>query len=204
MNSLTDFALKEEYKHLEVLGDKLSEIDTLIDWKPFRPVISGMYNNKTQAGGRPNNDEIVMLKMLVLQQWHGLSDPELERQSIDRISFRKFLGFPTKIPDYSAAWYFRERLAKTGKDNEIWNELQRQLESLGLKIKKGMIQDATFIHSDPSHAKADTPRGKDAKTRRSQDGTWTKKGSTSHLGYKLHTIMDTEYQLIRRIETTTA
>ena len=79
MNSLTDFALKEEYKHLDVLGDKLSEIDSLIDWKPFRPVISEMYNNKTKAGGLPNNDEIIMLKMLVLQQWHGLSDPELER-----------------------------------------------------------------------------------------------------------------------------
>ena len=204
MNSLTDFSLKEEYKHLEVLGDKLSEIDSLINWKPFRPIISGMYYNKTEAGGRPNNDEIVMLKMLVLQQWHGLSDPELERQCLDQISFRKFLGFPTKIPDYSAVWYFRERLAKTGKDNEIWNELQRQLESLSLKIKKGMIQDTTFIHSDPGHAKANTPRGKDAKTRRSKDGTWTKRGSTSHFGYKLHTIMDTEYQLIRRIETTTA
>jgi len=41
-----------------------------------------MYNNKIEADGRPNNDEIVMLKMLVLQQWHGLSDPELERQCI--------------------------------------------------------------------------------------------------------------------------
>jgi len=27
---------------------------------------------------RPNIDPIVMLKLLVLQQWYGLSDPELE------------------------------------------------------------------------------------------------------------------------------
>ncbi len=26
-----------------------------------------------------------------------------------------------------------------------------------------MIQDATFIHSDPGHAKADKPRGDEAK-----------------------------------------
>ena len=88
---LTNFAFKEEYKRLENLGDKLSEIESLIDWKPFCPIIAEMYNNKTELGGRPNLDEIVMLKMLVLQQWHGLSDPELERQATGRISFRKLL-----------------------------------------------------------------------------------------------------------------
>jgi transposase, IS5 family len=43
--------------------------------------------------------------------------------------------------------------------------LQNQLDIIGLKIKKGMIQDATFIHSDSGHAKADKPRGNEAKTR---------------------------------------
>ena len=131
-----------------------------------------MYNNKTEIGGRPNLDEIVMVKMLVLQQWHGLSDPEIEKQATDRISFRKFLGFPKKIPDRSTVWAFRERLLETGKDVIIWEELQKQLDAKGLKIN-GMIQDATFIHSEPGHAKADTPRGDEAKTRRSKDGTGT-------------------------------
>ncbi len=35
MKTLTDFALKEEYKRLESVGDKLAEIDSLIDWKNF-------------------------------------------------------------------------------------------------------------------------------------------------------------------------
>ena len=35
-----------------------------------------------------------MFRMLVLQQLHGLSDFELEKQSIDRIYLGKFLGFP--------------------------------------------------------------------------------------------------------------
>jgi len=61
-----------------------------------------------------------MVRLLVLQQWHGLSDPELERQVADRLSFRKFIGFSEDIPDYSTVWYFRERLAKTGKDRAIW------------------------------------------------------------------------------------
>ena len=57
-----------------------------------------------------------------------------------------------------------------------------------LKIKKGMIQDATFIHSDLGHAKNDKPRENEAKTRRSIDGTWTNKGGQSHIGCKLHCI----------------
>jgi len=67
-----------------------------------------------------------------------------------------------------------------------------------------MSQDATFIHSNQVHAKADKPRGDEAKTRRSKDGTWTKKGGKSHFGYKLHSIIDRNYELIRRFKTTTA
>jgi len=51
-----------------------------------------MYKNNTKKGGRSNIGEIV-IKIFVLQQWYGLSDPEIERQIADRISFRKFLGF---------------------------------------------------------------------------------------------------------------
>ena len=204
MTSLSEFAFTEEYKRVARLGDKLSELDSLINWKKFRPIVAGMYDNKSEKGGRPNIDEIVMVKLLVLQEWHGLSDPELERQVTDRISFRKFLGFPETIPDYSTVWLFRERLQITGKDKEIWRELQRQLDAKGLKVKKGVMQDATFITADPGHAKADEPRGDDSKTRRSKDGTWTKKGNESHFGYKLHTKSDTDFQLIRELEITTA
>lgn len=204
MKSLTDFALNEEYKRVKRLGDRLAEIESLIDWEAFRSIVGGMYDNRSERGGRPNIDEVVMVKLLVLQQWHGLSDPELEKQVADRISFRKFLGFPEDIPDYSTVWYFRDRLAKTGKDRAIWAELQRQLDFLGLKVKQGVVQDATFITADPGHAKVDTPRGEEAKTRRSKDGTWTKKGSKSYFGYKLHSKIDTERGLIRELETTTA
>jgi len=34
--------------------------------------------------------------------------------------------------------------------------------------------------------------------------TWTKKGSKSYFGYKLHIFLDKDHQLIRRITTTTA
>ena len=80
-----------------------------------------------------------MVKLLVLQSWYGLSDPELERQASDRISFRRFLGFPHAIPDATTVWLFRERLAETGKDKLVWAELQRQLDVKGLKVKKGVV-----------------------------------------------------------------
>ena len=73
-----------------------------------------------------------------------------------------------------------------------------------LKVKKEIMQDAPFITSDPGHAKSDTPRGEEAKTRRSKDRTWGKKGTKSYFGYKFHGAMDEDFGLIRRIKVTTA
>jgi IS5 family transposase len=204
MESLVDFALQERYKNIKKLGDRLEEFAILIEWESFRQVVGDIYNNTTEQGGRPNMDIVLMVKMLVLQSMYNLSDPELERQANDRISFMKFLGFPEKIPDQTTLWYFRERLAKTGKDEAIWIELQRQLDAKGLEIRKGTIQDATFITADPGHATVNSPRGDEAKTRRSKDGTWTKKGKKSYFGYKLHTKEDCDFGLIRALEVTSA
>ena len=56
-------------------------------------------------------------------------------------------------------------------------------------VKKWTIQDATFITSDPEHVKHEETRS-DCKTRRSKDGTFTKKNSKTFFGYKGHTIVD--------------
>ncbi len=45
---------------------------------------------------------------------------------------------------------------------------------------------------------------KNAKTRRSKDGTWTVKNKRSHFGYKLHTIQDAGNDMILNYATTTA
>ena len=107
MKSFENYFMSKQYARVQELGDKLAEIDPLIDWEVFRPIIREMYDNHTERGGRPNNDEIVMVKMLILQSWYGLSDPELERQANDRISFHKFLGFPERIPDRSTGLGFQ-------------------------------------------------------------------------------------------------
>lgn len=204
MSTFINYFMKEEYSKFKALGDPLDTLDTIIDWEGFRPLLRDMYSNDEGKGGRPNIDEIIMFKMLVLQEYYGLSDPELERQANDRISFRHFLGYPPKIPDKATIWLFRERIKESGLETLLWEELQRQIDAKGLEIKRGVIQDAAFVTSDPGHAKEDTPRGDKAKTRRSRDGTWAKKGNKSFFGYKNHILIDKDYQLIRKFETTTA
>ncbi len=48
------------------LGDKLAEIELLIDWEAVRPSVGELYENKSERSGRPNIDEVVMMKLLVL------------------------------------------------------------------------------------------------------------------------------------------
>jgi len=204
MSSFESFGLNEAYTRVQKVGDKLADFETLIEWEIFRPILEGMYQNTTEKGGRPNIDVIVMFKILVLQSLYSLSDPELERQVLDRISFRKFIGFSEKIPDFSTVWKFKERLIQTGKEKELWDAFQQQLDLKGLQVKKGVIQDASIITAEPGKSKGERSRGEEAKTRRSKDGTWTKKGKKSYFGYKVPTKMDYEHSLIRDIKTTTA
>ena len=79
MDSFTSFTLRKLYRKIHKPGDKLAKIEPLIDWNPFTPIIQPLYDNQGPQGGRPNIDPVVMVKMLVLQGWYGLSDPELER-----------------------------------------------------------------------------------------------------------------------------
>jgi IS5 family transposase len=55
---------------------RLAKIDKHIDWERFRLIIKAMSHNDTPWGGRPNTDEAVMVKLLVLQQRY---DRSLER-----------------------------------------------------------------------------------------------------------------------------
>jgi len=182
MDSFDSYLLRKIYTKITKNHDKLAEIEKHIDWEVFTPIIQPIYKNQGPSEGRPNMDPVLMVKLLVLQAWYGLSDPELECQASIRIDFMHFIGYPEKAPDYSTVWRFRERLAETGKDQEVWAELQRQIDEKELSVRKGVVQDASFITSGPGHARADKPRGTAAKTRRSRDGAWVKKAANLFLG----------------------
>jgi len=52
------------------------KMESLIDWDAFRPLLSDLYKNNISKGGRPSIDVVIMIKLLVLQQWFGLSDSQ--------------------------------------------------------------------------------------------------------------------------------
>jgi IS5 family transposase len=96
MDSFTTWMLRGLYAKQE--KSRLSQISDKIDWSPIRYALEEMYDNKSERGGRPNCDVILMFKILILQQWYGLSDLEVERQMADRISFMSFLVFLNHSP----------------------------------------------------------------------------------------------------------
>ncbi len=188
MSDLFDHALREKYNSMKI-NDPLVFIKNAIDWDAFTPLLKDLYRNDTDNGGRPNIPVKTMVKVLFLQSMFNMVDEQAEILIKDRISFMNFLDYPDQYPDARTIWLFRERLSKTGRDRIIWNELQRQMESKGIKVKKGSAQDATFITSDPGHVKHEEIR-EEGKTRRSKDGTFTKKNNRTFFGYKGHTIVD--------------
>mgnify|MGYP001583186886 CR=1 FL=1 len=142
---------------------------------------------------------------MFLQGWYSISDEEMEYQIYDRLSFQQFLDFPESIPDYSTIWRFREELTEGNLIDKIWEELENQIRSKGIEVKKGVIQDASFILADPGKKNSGMRgRGREAKTSRSKDGTWTKKGKKSIFGFKSHIKVDNETKIITEVAVTTA
>jgi IS5 family transposase len=210
-----EMVLKEEYEKVRGLGDRLRYIKEMIDWKPFIPMVKLVFYDNDETGGRPHTDELVVVRAMVLQSLYGLSDEELEYQCNDRLSFRNFLGYPEKVPDFTTIWKIRERLQNAAIDVQIWDELQRQLIAKGFTIQKGVIQDATFIESDQGKKRIQEEKkaekeGKEIgynerqKAHMDKDASFALKGNSIHHGYKTHIKMDIDHQLIREIEVTTA
>jgi hypothetical protein len=89
-------------------------------WETFRADIEAVVlrpkeMRKSSAGRKPL-DAIVLFRMLILQALHNLSDEQAEYQMRDRLSFTRFLrlGIEDSIPDATTLWLFREKLAKAG------------------------------------------------------------------------------------------
>ncbi len=68
MNSLVGWAFKTAREKKKMPENRPLQISDLIDWAPIRKHLEGMYKNKTEKGGRPKCDVIVMFRILILQQ----------------------------------------------------------------------------------------------------------------------------------------
>jgi len=75
MKSLIQFSSHEGYSKLKNLMINLQGLIRLLTGC-FQTFGEG-YNNKGEKSGWSNIDEM-MIRFLVLQQWHGASDPKLE------------------------------------------------------------------------------------------------------------------------------
>ncbi len=53
----------------------LDRIDSIVDWPAVVKVLDGIYASDE---GRPSYPLVTYVKLLLLQQWYGLSDPGLE------------------------------------------------------------------------------------------------------------------------------
>ena len=215
MTTFDEYILREQYKKVRGLGDRLALMKDQIDWKPFVPLVKSVFNNDTSRGGRPNTCERVVVRCMLLQSWYGLTDPELEYQCNDRLSFRNFLGYPDKVPDFTTIWKIRDRLVSSGVDEKIWRELQRQIDMLGYRVEAGVIQDASFIKADAGRKrltkeKAAKKKGKNMpytskqKQHMDADGSFTAKNNQVVYGYKNHLKVDVDHHLIREYDVTTA
>ena len=208
---------------LSAKGDPLEAIDRLVPWESFRAdievvVLTPDELRKSSAGRKPV-DAVVMFRMLVLQALNNLSDEQVEYQVRDRLSFTRFLrlGIEDSIPDATTLWLFREKLAKAGLIEKLFDRFDQHLAAEGYIARGGQMVDATIVpvpkqrnsHDENDAVKAGhTPEDwekKPAKNRqKDKDARWTKKHGKSFFGYKNHVNADAKHKLIRRYEVTDA
>jgi len=187
--------------------ERLAEIAEWIDWDPLYEI--GRCIDKTgPQGGQPRKPVRWMIRGLFLQHLYQLSDPQLEDQLIDRLSFRRFAGLPLDqtVPDFSTFWRFREALATEGHLEDLFGEVTRQLGAKGLILRRGTVVDATIIESGNRPPGGD--KRKDLESEPSAqidtDADSTQKGGTHYFGYKGHIGVDVGSKLIRRLSFTAA
>ena len=57
MDTVKNYMLREAYKKIHKLGDRLAKIELFIDREAFRPIINYIYDNKSPREGRPTSAE---------------------------------------------------------------------------------------------------------------------------------------------------
>jgi len=181
--------------------DDLAKLAAVIDWQPLARLLAGV---NAAAKGEASYPPLMMFKVLLLQRWYTLSDPEMEAALWDRVSFMRFVGLSLsdETPDHSTIWRFRQKLEQDGLAERLFAELLRQLDARGLVVKQGTLIDASIISSAARRPKMEegqiSPVDPDARF-----------GATNErrrfvFGYKLHVAVDQGSSLIRGLVLTSA
>jgi IS5 family transposase len=144
---------------------------------------------------------MMMVKALFLQHFFALSDPQLEEQVNDRLSFRAFLGLGMsgKSPDFTSFWKFKDEIAKAGLTQALFEEVNRQLDGHGLIVRVGTIVDATMVASANRNVSATERPSQQSNPQVDTDARKGAKGPGRYtFGYKAHIGLDAGRGFIRK------
>jgi transposase, IS5 family len=140
-----------------------------------------------------------MLRVQLMQQWFGLSDPAMEEALWETPLLRGFAGIELgteTIPDETTILNFRHLLERQALGKALFDEMAALLTERGLLLREGTMVDATLIAAPPS------TRNRERK--RDPEMSQTKKGNQWHFGMKLHVGADAQSGLSHSADITTA
>lgn len=216
------FDEEKRLKKITKLGDTLEQLNSIVNWDIFVPVLNTAIPRPTyEKGGRPPFSNLLMLKILIIKRMYNLSHDQTEYQINDRISFMRFLGLgmADRIPDAKTIWLYEDLLSKSEAGQGLFNLFFEEIRKAGYVTREGSIVDASFIEA-PKRRNTEEQREKLKKSevpeewddaehpqklmQRDTDATWTKKGDEAHFGYKDHVKVDKDSKLITKFAVTTA
>jgi IS5 family transposase len=205
--SFADLALANSMEKNRSLTT-LKQLDKVIDWSRVEACLMTHYDVGFSNEGADAYPPLMLFKCLLLQKWFRIpSDPELESQVNDRISFKEFLQLPLHMPspDHSTFSRFRARLSKKGMI-KINSEVLNQFAKEGITINEGIAVDARLVKSASRpisndeikklRKRKETPEGKvdkngkPLKFSRDLESDWVVQDDTPHYGLKEHASVD--------------
>lgn len=190
--------------HHEAL-EELDDVHEIINWSQIEHQLSSLFSSEEGAKSYP---PLMMFKVMILQAWYGLSDPQMEKQLARDLMFRRFVGLSLSeaVPDHSTIWRFRNLLQKEKLLEPLLNLINNQLDEERLMITKGSISiiDASIIEANRSRP----GKNKEGKSTQDPEASYVcKKGSDgvrkTTYGYKLHLNTD-EDGFIQNLQYTQA
>lgn len=119
----------------KLAGLPLIRLRRSLDWRSIRESVAFLYDEiNARKGGQNPYDPLCMARVLLLQKWHGLSDPKTEIALIVRVDFALFAGLEDDTPDATTISRFRTRLKKAGKLEELFQLAERSITSTGWQV----------------------------------------------------------------------
>ena len=137
---------------LEYVDSFLKEIDTIIDFEKLRPILNKNGIGTKNVCGVKAYDPVLMFKILLIQKFYNLSDKKAEQGLNVNLLYLRFVGMSIEdlSPDSTTIGRFRNSLIKNKLYDELFENVNKQLESAGLIASGGkdVLIDATLTKSD--------------------------------------------------------